>query len=76
MSIYNITDITVAGAFCNAMEALRESDRRAAQRQLNSRRDAGKNESPTTILTVLRGVLRRVGRLSHYSGPRHTATAR
>ena len=59
MSIYNITDITVAGAFCNAMEATWESDRRAAQRRLNSRRDAGENESATTILTVLRGALRR-----------------
>ncbi len=73
MSIYNITDITVAGAFCNAMEATWESDRRAAQRRLNSRRNAGENESATTILTVLRGALRRIGRLSHYSGSRHTA---
>ncbi len=75
MSIYNITDITVAGAFCNAMEATWESDRRAAQRRLNNRRDAGENKSATTILTVLRGALRRIGRLSHSSGPRHTAAA-
>ena len=48
----------------------------AAQRRLNSRRDAGKKESATTILTVRRGALRRIGRLSHYSGSRHTAAAR
>ncbi len=75
MSIFNFTDVTVAGALCNAMDAAWESDRRAAQRRLNSRWDAGENESATTILTVLRGTLRRVGRLSHYSGPRHTAAA-
>ena len=76
MSIYNITDITVAGAFCNAMEATWESDRRAAQRRLNSRRDAGENESAKTILTVLRGAFHRIRRLSHCSGPRRTAAAR
>ena len=76
MSIYNITDITVAGAFCNAMEAAWENDRRSAQRRLNSRRDAGEIESATTILTILRSTLRRVGRLSHNSGPHHTAAAR
>ena len=75
MSIFNITDVTVAGGFCNAMDAARESDQRAAQGQQNSRRDAGEKESATTILTVVGGVLRRVERLSHYRGPRHTAAA-
>lgn len=73
MSIYDIKDLTVAGAYCNAMEALRESDSRAPQRPLNSRRDTGGNDSPTTILSVLRGALRRVGRLAPYSGPRPIA---
>ncbi len=74
MSIFNITDVTVAGAFRNAMGTAWESDRRAAQRRLNSRRDAGENESATTILSVLRGALHRVGRLSHHSGPRRKPT--
>jgi hypothetical protein len=73
MSIYDIKDITGAGAYCNAMEALRESDSRATQRRLNSRRDAEGNDSPTTILSVLRGALRRVECLTHYSGPHHMA---
>ncbi len=75
MSIYSITDITPVGAYCSAVNAARESDHRAAQRRLNSRRDAGENESATTILTILRGALGRIGRLSHYSGPRQTAAA-
>ncbi len=33
MSIFNITDITVAGAFWNAMDAVGESDRRTAHSQ-------------------------------------------
>ena len=33
MSIFSITDVTPAGAFCNAMDAARKSDRRAAQRR-------------------------------------------
>ncbi len=75
MSTFNISDIHFAGAYANAITAAKDSDRRAAQRRLNSRRDAGENESATTILTVLRGALRQVGRLSHYSCPRHTAAA-
>ena len=75
MSFFNISDVTPVGAYCNAMDAARESDRRAAQRRPNSRRDAGEKESTATILTVLRGALSRIGRLSHYSGSRHTAAA-
>jgi hypothetical protein len=71
MSFFNITDVTPAGAFCNAMDAARESDRRAARHQLPIRTEAAKSATPTTILTALR----RIARQFRYSGPRHTAAA-
>jgi hypothetical protein len=71
MSFFNITDATPAGAFSNAMDAARESDRRAARHQTRSRAEAGKTETPAAILTALR----RIVGLFHYSGPRHTAAA-
>ncbi len=75
MSIFNITDITPVGALCNAMDAARESDRRAAQHRPHARNEAAKIESPAAILTALRSVLRRTAGLPGYSGPRHTAAA-
>lgn len=33
MSIFNITDVTTAGAFCNAMKAASESDHRSRRYQ-------------------------------------------
>ena len=36
MSIFNITDITPAGAYMNAMSALRESNRRNADRYVKT----------------------------------------
>ncbi len=76
MSIFNITDATAAGALCNAMDAARESDRRAAQHRPRTRTEAAKIESPAAILTALRSALRRIAGLPAYSGPRHTAAAR
>ncbi len=80
MSIFNISDTTPAGAYCNAMDAARESDRRAARRRPRTRTEAAETESPAANLTALRsalrGVPRRIAGLSRYSGPRHTAAAR
>ncbi len=73
MSIFNITDITPAGAFCTAMDAARESDRRAVQHRPPAGTEAAKTESPTAILPTLRSVLHRIARLTRYNGPRQTA---
>jgi hypothetical protein len=75
MSIFSISDVTPAGAFCNAMDAARENDRRAARHRPRTRTEAAKTESPAAILTVLRSALRRIAGLPGYSGPRHTAAA-
>jgi hypothetical protein len=76
MSIFSISDVTPAGAFCNAMDAASESDRRAARHRSRARTEAAKIESPAAILTAVRGALRRIVSLPGYSGPRHTAAAR
>lgn len=75
MSIFNITNATPAGALCNAMDAARESDRRAAQHRPRTRTEAAKIESPAAILTALRSALRRIADLSRYSRPRQTSAA-
>ena len=71
MSIFNITDITAAGAFCNAMDAAWESDRRAARRRVSA--ETGAAETPTSA--AIPTALRRIAGLFRYSGPRHTAAA-
>ena len=75
MSNFDITDVTPVGAYCSAMDAARESDRRAERHRPRTRTEAAKTESPAPILAVLRSVLRRIAGLSRYSGPRHTAAA-
>ncbi len=75
MSIFSITDVTPAGALCNAMDAATQSDRRAAQHRPVTPDEAEKTQSPAAIWTSLRTILRPVARPSHYSGPRHTAAA-
>ncbi len=64
MSIFNIANATPAGALCNAMDAARESDRRAAQHRPRTRTEAVKIESPTAIRTALCSTLRRIADLS------------
>jgi hypothetical protein len=67
MSFFNITDITVAGAFCNAMDALRESERRDARHQASvvvetPKTASGANVSHTSIREILGDALRHIGR--------------
>jgi hypothetical protein len=71
MSIFNITDVTPAGALCNAMDAARQSDRRAARHRPDTGTESRKTETPAAILPALR----RIAGLFHYNGPRHTAAA-
>jgi hypothetical protein len=71
MSIFNITDVTPAGALCNAMDAARQSERRAARHRPDTGTEASETETPAAILPALH----RIARLFHYSGPRHTAAA-
>jgi hypothetical protein len=75
MSIFNITDATCASAFCNAMDAARQSDRRAAQHRPVTPDEAGKAQSHAAIWASLRTILRPIARLLRYSDPRHTAAA-
>ncbi len=75
MSNFSITDATPAGALCNAMDAAREGDRRAARHRPRTRTEAAKIESPAAILTALRSALRRIAGLPGYSGPRQTSAA-
>ncbi len=49
MSIFSITDVTPAGAFCNAVDAARQSDRRAAQHRPVTPDEVGKTQSPAAI---------------------------
>ncbi len=75
MSIFNISDATPAGAFCDAIDAARKSDCRAARHRPRTRTEAAKTESPAAILSALRIALRRIAGLPGYSGPRHTTAA-
>ncbi len=59
MSLFNITDATLAGALCNAMDAARKSDRRAAQRQRKSTAEFGALDDRTLRdIGVSRGAIR------------------
>ncbi len=49
MSIFSITDVTPAGAFCNAVDAARQSDRRAAQHRPVTLDEVAKIRSPAAI---------------------------
>jgi hypothetical protein len=60
MSNYNITDITVAGAICNAIATARESDRRAAGCRPSDFIDAT-IRTPATIWNILVSALRHTG---------------
>ncbi len=67
MSTFNITDITVAGAFWNAMDAVGESDRRTARyhppASVKSAKAARTDPTPlTAIRAVIGEALRSVGR--------------
>ena len=60
MSIFNISNITPAGALCNAMAAARECDRRAAQSRLSTSAETARL-APATIWNVLGDMLRHIG---------------
>ena len=59
MSIFNITDYTPAAALCNAIDAARKSDRRAAQRRRKSIAEFGALDDRTLRdIGVSRGAIR------------------
>jgi hypothetical protein len=60
MSIINMSDITPAGAFCNATAAARESDRRAARSRPSVSFEATMR-APATIWNFLGDALRQIG---------------
>ncbi len=74
MSIFSLSDVTPVGAFCNAMEAAGESDRRAA-RPRRSASDETTRSAPTVKVSIsaVRKILAvawgRIGRV----GPAETA---
>ncbi len=49
MPIFSIADVTPADACCNAMDASRQSDRRAAQHRSVTPDEVGKTQSPAAI---------------------------
>ena len=57
MSIFNITDATPAGALCNAMDAARESDHRAARHRPSASAESA-NDAPA--VKVLRPAIREI----------------
>ena len=68
MSIYSISDITPAGAFCNAMAAARENDRRVARREAAASAENAKvsrtaHASLATIRAAIGDALRHMGRV-------------
>jgi hypothetical protein len=67
MSFFNITDITPAGALCNAMDAARESERRDVRHQgsdsvENAKHARTARSSLATIREILGDALRHIGR--------------
>ena len=60
MSNFSITDITVAGAFSNALETMRESDRRAACGRPSVFFEMTMR-APATIWNILGDALRHIG---------------
>ncbi len=69
MAIFSITNITPIGAFCNAMDAARESDRRAARHRPSAldetTRDVPSVDVPRfAIRNILGEASRGIGNLS------------
>lgn len=60
MSIFNISDITPAGAFCNATAAAKESERRAAVSRPSTSVEMTVF-APATIWNFLGDALRHIG---------------
>ncbi len=66
MSIFNISDVTPAGAYCNALAAARDSDRRAARHQVSASFESAKvartnHTSLSAIRAAIDDVLRHIG---------------
>ncbi len=61
MSIYNITEITVAGAYGNAMDAARNSDRRASRNRPSASAETARF-APAAIWNILCDALHHFGR--------------
>ncbi len=69
MSIFDITDVTPVGALCNAMDAARESDRRAARHRPSASAESATDAPAVKVLhaairEMLGHALRRIVRPS------------